>query len=144
MTQAFFQKYFLAHKTNNLKKQIQNFTQNDSENFYQVWERFKTFLSSCPHHGFESWRAVSYFYDGILSRDRQFFESMCKRAFLQKEHEEATDFLDDISKKSLNWNGSSALDSTNRNLPAGIYQLKEEDSLKAHLETLRGFKDQRC
>ena len=26
MTQAFFQKYFSAHKTNNLKKHIQNFT----------------------------------------------------------------------------------------------------------------------
>ncbi|KAL5564894.1 hypothetical protein UlMin_028058 [Ulmus minor] len=136
MTQEFFQKYFPAHKTNNLKKQIQNFTQKDSDNLYQVWERFKTFLSSCPHHGFESWRVVSYFYDGILSRDRQFVESMCNGEFLQKEPKEAIDFLDDISEKSLNWNGSSALDSTNRNLPAGIYQLKEEDSLKARLETL--------
>ena len=102
MTQAFFQKYFPAHKTNNLKKQIQNFTQKDSENLYQVWERFKTLLSSFPHHGFESWRIVSYFYDGILSRDRQFVESMCNGAFLQKEPEEAIDFLDDISEKSLN------------------------------------------
>ena len=79
---------------------------------------------------------MSYFYDGILSRDRQFVESMCNGAFLQKEPEEAIDFLDDISEKSLNWNGSSALDSTNRNLSADIYQLKEEDSLKAYLEIL--------
>ena len=61
---------------------------------------------------------------------------MCNEAFLQKESEEAIDYLDDISEKSLNWNGSSALDSTNRNLTAGIYQLKEEDSLKARLEAL--------
>ena len=99
MTQAFFQKYFSAHKTNNLKKQIQNFTQKDSENLYQVWERFKTLLSSCPHHGFENWWVVSYFYDDILSRDRQFIESMCNVAFLQKEPEQAIDLLDDISKK---------------------------------------------
>ena len=90
-----------------------------------MWERFKTLLSSCPHHGFESWRVLSYFYDGILSRDRQFVESMCNGAFLQKEPEEAIDFLDDISKMSLNWNRSSAIDSTNRNLLADIYQLKE-------------------
>ncbi|KAL5554757.1 hypothetical protein UlMin_042158 [Ulmus minor] len=95
-----------------------------------------TLLSSCPHHGFESWRVVSYFYDGILSRDRQFVESMCNGAFLQKEPKEAINFLNDISEKSLNWNGSNALDSTNRNLPAGIYQLKEDDSLKARLEAL--------
>ena len=74
MTQVFFQKYFPAHKTNNIKKQIQNFTQKDSENFYQVWERFKTLLSSCPRHGFESWQVVNYFYDGFLSRNRQFVE----------------------------------------------------------------------
>ena len=79
---------------------------------------------------------MSYFYDGILSKDRQFVESMCNGAFLQKEPKEAIDFLDDISEKSLNWNGSSALDSTNRNLSVGIYQLKEEDSLKTRLKTL--------
>ena len=38
MTQAFIQKYFPAHKTNNINKQIQNFTQKDSKNLYQVWE----------------------------------------------------------------------------------------------------------
>ena len=59
-------------------------------------------------------------YDGLLSRDRQFVESMCNEAFLQKEPEEAIDFLDDISEKSHNWSGPSALYSTNRNLPAGI------------------------
>ena len=72
----------------------------------------------------------------LISRDRQFVESMCKGAFLQKELEETIDFLDDISEKYLNWNGSNALDNTNRNLPAGIYQLKEEDSLKTRLEAL--------
>ena len=56
---------------------------------------------------------------------------MCNGEFLQKEPEEAIDFLDDISKKSLNWNGSSTLDSTNRNLPTDIYQLKKDDSFKA-------------
>ena len=136
MIQAYFQKYFSAHKTNNIKKQIQNFTQKDSENLYQVWERFKTLLSSSPHHRFESWRLVCYFYDGLLSRDRQVVESMCNGAFLQKEPEEAIDFLDDISEKSLNWNGSSVLDSTNRNLSASIYQLNEDDSLRARLEAL--------
>ena len=69
---------------------------------YQVWERFKNLLSSYTHHGFESWRVVSYFYDGLLNRDRQFIESMCNRAFLQKETKKAIDVLDDISEKSLN------------------------------------------
>ncbi|KAL5548071.1 hypothetical protein UlMin_003302 [Ulmus minor] len=80
MTQAFFQKYFPTHKTSGLRRQISNFGQKESETLYQVWERYKDLLNSCPHHGYEK--------------------------------------------------------STKKNQIAGIYQLKEEDSLKSHLEAL--------
>ena len=65
MTSAFFNKYFPHHKTNGLKRQISTFTQKDNETLYQVWERFKDLLNQCPHHGYESWRLVSYFYEGL-------------------------------------------------------------------------------
>ncbi|KAJ0008379.1 hypothetical protein Pint_30583 [Pistacia integerrima] len=136
MTQAFFQKYFLAHKTNNLKRQISNFAQKESETFYQVWERYKDLLKSCPYHGFESWRVVSYFYDGLLSRERQFVETMCNGDFLHKDPDVAIDFLDDLSEKAHTWTGPNALESTRRNQTAGIYQLREEDNLRARLEVL--------
>ncbi|KAJ0083264.1 hypothetical protein Patl1_29973 [Pistacia atlantica] len=136
MTQAFFQKYFPAHKTNNLKRQISNFAQKESETFYQVWERYKDLLNSCPHHGFESWRVVSYFYDGLLSRERQFVETMCNGDFLHKDPDVAIDFLDDLSEKAHTWTGPNALESTRRNQTAGIYQLREEDNLRARLEVL--------
>lgn len=100
MTQAFFQKYFTTHKTNNLNKKISNFAQKESENIYQVWERFKDPLNSCPHHGFESLRFVSYFYDGILTKERPFVEMMCNGDFLQKDPEKAIDFLNDLSEKA--------------------------------------------
>ncbi|KAJ0078374.1 hypothetical protein Patl1_36933 [Pistacia atlantica] len=136
MTQAFFQKYFPAHKTNNLKRQISNFAQKESETLYQVWECYKDLWNSCPHHGFESWRVVSYFYDRLLSRERQFVETMCNGDFLHKDPDEAIDFLDDLSKKACTWTGPNALESTKRNQNTGIYQLREEDNLKAHLEVL--------
>ena len=100
MTQAFFQKYFPTHKTNNLKRQISNFAQKESETLYQVWECYKDLLNSCPHHGFESWWVLSYFYDGLLSRERQFIETMCNGEFLHKDPDEAIDFLDDLSEKA--------------------------------------------
>ncbi|KAL5547811.1 hypothetical protein UlMin_003042 [Ulmus minor] len=136
MTQAFFQKYFPAHKTNGLRRQISNFGQKESETLYQVWERYKDLLNSCPHHGYESWRVVSYFYDGLQNRERQFIETMCNGEFLHKDPDEAMDFLDDLSEKSHTWTGPNAIESTKKNQTAGIYQLREEDSLKAHLEVL--------
>ena len=62
---TFFNKYFPHHKTNNLNRQISNFAQKENETLYQAWERFKDLLNLCPHHGYESWRLVSYFYDGL-------------------------------------------------------------------------------
>ncbi|KAM6547440.1 hypothetical protein CsatB_019116 [Cannabis sativa] len=137
MTKTFFVKYFPVHKTNSLKRQISTFSQKDNETFYQVWERFKDLLSQCPHHGYESWRIVSYFYEGLTSRERQFVEMMCNGEFLQKEPEEALEFLIELAEKSHTWTGPSAAESTNRNRPAGIYQLREEDSLKAQVESLK-------
>ncbi|KAL5568208.1 hypothetical protein UlMin_024783 [Ulmus minor] len=136
MTQAFFQKYFPTHKTNGLRRQISNFGQKESETLYQVWERYKDLLNFCPHHGYESWRVVSYFYDGLQNRERQFIETMCNGEFLHKDPDEAIDFLDDLSEKSHTWTGPNAIESTKKNQIAGIYQLKEEDSLKARLEAL--------
>lgn len=68
MTQLFFSKYFPHHKTIALKKQISSFIQKGSETLYQVWERYKEFQTLCPHHGYESWSIVSYFYEGLTSR----------------------------------------------------------------------------
>ncbi|XP_022851015.1 uncharacterized protein LOC111372832 [Olea europaea var. sylvestris] len=142
MTQAFFNKYFPHHKTSALKKQISSFTQKDSETLYQAWERFKELQALCPHHGYESWRIVSYFYEGLTPRERQFVEMMCNGDFLQKDPDEAIEYLDDLAEKAHTWTGPSPTDSTNRSRPprnptsTGIYQLRKEDSLKAKVEAL--------
>ncbi|KAL5577432.1 hypothetical protein UlMin_019131 [Ulmus minor] len=136
MTQVFFQKYFPTHKANGLRRQISNFGQKESETLYQVWERYKDLLNSCPHHSYESWRVVSYFYDGLQNRERQFIETMCNGEFLHKDPDAAIEFLDDLSEKAHTWRGPNAIESTKKNQIAGIYQLKKEDSLKARLEAL--------
>ncbi|XP_062113674.1 uncharacterized protein LOC133824717 [Humulus lupulus] len=136
MTSSFFHKYFPNHKTNGLKRQISTFSQKDNETLYQVWERFKELLTLCPHHGYEKWRLVSYFYEGLTIRERQFVEMMCNGEFLQKDPEEALEYLNELAEKSHTLTGPSATESTNRNRPAGIYQLREEDSLKAQVESL--------
>uniref|UniRef100_A0A2N9EYS5 RNA-directed DNA polymerase n=1 Tax=Fagus sylvatica TaxID=28930 RepID=A0A2N9EYS5_FAGSY len=143
MTHIFFKKYFPEHKTNAFKRQISTFEQRESESLYQAWERFKDLLSLCPHHGYESWRTVSCFYEGLLPRDRQFVEMMCNGEFLQKDPDEAIEYLNHLAEKAHTWTGPSATESTNRSKPhtstsssGRIYQLKEEDGLRAQIAQL--------
>uniref|UniRef100_A0A2N9F0Y9 Integrase catalytic domain-containing protein n=1 Tax=Fagus sylvatica TaxID=28930 RepID=A0A2N9F0Y9_FAGSY len=82
---------------------------------YTVKPRFKDTYNFCPTHGYDTWRLVSYFYEGLQPRDRQFVQIACGGEFLQKEPEDAMDYLDEIAENSNTWNGPSPLDSTDRN-----------------------------
>ena len=73
----FLKKFFNAHKTNSLKRQIYTFAAHDNEKFYQCWERYMETISACPHHGFDTWMLVNHFYDGMSSAMKQLLETMC-------------------------------------------------------------------
>ena len=61
----FLKKFFSAHRTNNLKRQIYTFAAHDNEKFYKCWERYMETISACPRHGFDTWMLVNHFYDGM-------------------------------------------------------------------------------
>ena len=67
MQAQFLKKKFPPHRINSFKRQITTFTQKPGETFYQYWDRYKELLNICPHHGFEIWRLMSYFYEGLTS-----------------------------------------------------------------------------
>ena len=54
-------------------------------------------LNACPHHGFDTWLLVSYFYDGSM---KQLLETMCGGDFLRKNPNEALDFLNYATEAS--------------------------------------------
>ena len=99
----FLKKFFSAHKTNNLKRQIYTFAAHDGEKFYQCWERFMETSSACPHHGFDTWMLVNHFYDGMSPPMKQLVETMCGGNFLSKHPDEAIDFLNYIAETSKAW-----------------------------------------
>ncbi|RVW65011.1 hypothetical protein CK203_062557 [Vitis vinifera] len=60
-------------------------------------------INACPHHGFDTWLLVSYFYDGMSSSMKQILETMCGGDFMSKNPEEAMDFLSYVSEVSRGW-----------------------------------------
>ncbi|RVW22954.1 hypothetical protein CK203_093671 [Vitis vinifera] len=56
-------------------------------------QRYMEAINASPHHGFDTWLLVSYFYDGMSSSMKQLLKTMCGGDFMSKNPEEAMDFL---------------------------------------------------
>ncbi|RVW79440.1 hypothetical protein CK203_056076 [Vitis vinifera] len=134
----FLKKFFPTHRTNSLKKQISNFSAKENEKFYECWERYMEAINACPHHGFDSWLLVSYFYDGMSSSMKQLLETMCGGDFMSKNLEEAMDFLSYVAEVSRGWDesnrgevGKMKSQPNALHAKAGMYTLNENVDMKA-------------
>ena len=136
----FLKKFFSAHKTNNLKRQIYTFAALDNERFYQCWERFMETISACPHHGFDTWMLVNHFYGGMSPTMKQLLETMCGGDFLSKHPDEAMDFLNYVAETSKGWDEPNLREMEKMRPSAhqrgGIYALSEDMEMKARISTL--------
>ena len=85
---------------------------------------------------------VSYFYEGLTPRDRQFVQLSYGENLLQKEPEDAMDYLDEIPENSNTWTGPSPMDSTDRTRTntitssGSVFKLKEDDNMSAKISML--------
>ena len=61
----FISKYYSQGKTIELRTKISTFIQNDAETFHEAWERFRGYLTQCPHHQYPRNLLVTFFYDGL-------------------------------------------------------------------------------
>ena len=136
----FLKKFFSAHKTNNLKRQIYTFAAHEGEKFYQCWERFLETISACPHHGFDTWMLVNHFYGGMSPAMRQLLETMCGGDFLRKHPDEAMEFLSYVAETSKGWDEPNPRELERFRPPVnqrgGMYALNDEMEIKARLSTL--------
>lgn len=66
-----------------------NFSQKENKKMFQCWERFKELLLACPRHGYETWRVISFFHDGLTSQMHQFVEMMCNGEFMNNDPNKA-------------------------------------------------------
>ncbi|KAG6725844.1 hypothetical protein I3842_02G050900 [Carya illinoinensis] len=114
-----------------------NFSQKDSETFYQYWERFKDLLDSCPHHGYEHWRVISFFYESLTPKMRQFVQTMCNGEFFDKEPEEAFEYFDYLAENAQSWDTTDVHDRSRQvESSHGKYIVNEDDDLRAKLTLL--------
>jgi len=106
MQAEFLKKHFPTHRTAALQRQMMNFSCCPNESFHQAWERFKDLLNACPHHGFEMWRLVSFFYDSLTTDFKKLVSTMCNGEFYDKEPSEAFEFFDQLAENTKQWETS--------------------------------------
>ncbi|KAJ9693903.1 hypothetical protein PVL29_009731 [Vitis rotundifolia] len=136
----FLKKFFPTHRTNSLKRQISNFSAKENEKFYECWERYMEVVNACPHHGFDTWLLVSYFYDDMSSSMKQLLETMCEGDFMSKNPEEAMDFLSYVAEVSRGWDEPNAREvgrmKSQPNAKVGMYTLNEDIDMKAKVAAM--------
>ena len=100
-------------------------------------------INACPHHGFDTWLLVSYFYDGMSSSMKQLLEMMCGGYFMSKNPEEAMDFLSYVAEVSRGWDEPNAREvgrmnsqPNASNAKAEKYTLNEGTDTKAKFATM--------
>jgi len=82
---AFLVKFFFNACTARLRNEISGFTQKNNETFYEAWERFKSYTTQCPHHGFKKASLLSTLYRGALPKIRMLLDTPSNGNFLNKD-----------------------------------------------------------
>ena len=137
----FLQKFFPTHRTSALKKEISNFKAMEDEKFFACGERFREIVAACPHHGFDNWMLVSYFYEGMAPPMKQLLETMCRGDFMNKNPDEAFQFLDYVVEVSRSWEEPIVKEpprdrTMNRARASGVYTLPEGLDIQAKFATV--------
>ncbi|KAL6553671.1 hypothetical protein OROGR_007513 [Orobanche gracilis] len=138
LVNKFLAKFFPVSKTDSLRREISEFFQKENEEFYECWERFNDLILKCPHHGFEIWRLVKYFYDGLTPNNRQLVQSMHGGKFLHLIGDEAWNALENLSINSQQWNSFDSRAKSMHTTPkkGGIYEVRQDVEIKSTIDDL--------
>ncbi|WZZ82709.1 hypothetical protein YC2023_103281 [Brassica napus] len=101
---AFLNKFFSATRTANLRNQISGFQQRGLEGFSEAWERFRSYLSQCPHHGYNNESLLSTFYRGVLPKFKSQLDTASNGNFLGRTVEDALELLENMAQSDSVYN----------------------------------------
>ena len=103
LVHKFLTKYCPPAKTAQMRIEINNFAQKDSENLIETWDRYKELLRKCPHHGLTRWMQIYNFYTGLNAHTRQMIDTSIGGIFSKRTTQQAFDLLDGIVTNSYQW-----------------------------------------
>ncbi|KAJ9159387.1 hypothetical protein P3X46_024895 [Hevea brasiliensis] len=100
MKQIFLEKYFLASRAANIRKEICGIRQYNGESLYEYWERFKKLCASYLHHQISEQLLIQYFYEGFLPMDCNMIDAASRGALVDKTPDEARRVIANMAANS--------------------------------------------
>ncbi|XP_026451572.1 uncharacterized protein LOC113351876 [Papaver somniferum] len=97
MKKLFLEKYFPASKAVVIRKEICGIVQISGDTLYEYWERYKKLLARCPHHQITNKLVIQYFYEVLLTNERQLIDAASGGALTNKTIAEATSLLENAA-----------------------------------------------
>lgn len=77
--------------------------QQEREQFHECWEHYKDLFLQCPHHGFDIWQKVHYFYRGLNPQSRSMVDSTVGGSLMDMTADEAISTFETIYENSEHW-----------------------------------------
>ena len=114
----------------------------DSEQFFESWERFKDLTKKCPHHGIEKLHLVQSFYHGISKDHRNMVDNAS--GVLSKTDKEAWDLFETLSENSAHHAAANRVSSASLSNPkrGGIYEIGHSANVQDQVTALSRRFDQ--
>ncbi|XP_027181860.1 uncharacterized protein LOC113780249 [Coffea eugenioides] len=107
LKQQFLEKFFLASRAANIRKEICGIRHANGETLYEYWERFKQLCASCPHHQIPDQLLIQYFYEGLQPMDRSMVDAASRGALVNKTPDEAKLLISNIAENSQQFGARS-------------------------------------
>ncbi|KAI3806608.1 hypothetical protein L1987_22518 [Smallanthus sonchifolius] len=100
MQQRFLEEFFTAQKTNDARRSLRSFQQQQGEMFHEAFERFNLMIKNCPHHGIELWELLNAFHEGLNSEDARDLMSITNGTFGTNHEQDDWAFLEQMAVTS--------------------------------------------
>ncbi|GAU21678.1 hypothetical protein TSUD_242500 [Trifolium subterraneum] len=94
----FLERYFPIHKFLEMRNDITNFEQGDSELLYDAWERFKICLKKYPKHGIDNHAQIQHFTQGLRAQTRMLLDASVGGSLKNKNESEAKELVEAMSQ----------------------------------------------
>ncbi|KAI3819617.1 hypothetical protein L1987_13458 [Smallanthus sonchifolius] len=122
ITWADMQEKFLnipRSKTVRLRSFIHDFKKDEGESLYEMGERFKELLHSCPHHMLEDWALVEKFFDGASHATKHMLDTTTGGNLMtNRTPEECMNLFEELDMSSYHYPSSR---STSSSAQSGVH-----------------------
>ena len=93
MNKAFLEEFFPSSRATNIRKEICGIRQSQGETLYEYWDRFKKLCAKCPQHQISDQLLIQYFYEGLLTVERNGIDAASGGALVDKTPTEAKNLI---------------------------------------------------